>query len=189
MGHGQTSFSGPCKDVQSSCLLNMSKAPGTCAGVGRAVALRMCWPCRYMADQVIGFLQDIAAAVMAVWHRRELPHREVEGEIIRPPMFEGNWGNKPERCLVDEAFKGLVADPVVSLPPGILNFKVWGSLGWQWQWQLMGRVACGWDTDMWGSHCSLDAAPLVGMNRAFKGGARSSTPASHPDALSSWCKM
>ena len=66
-----------------------------------------------MADQVIGFLQDIAAAVMAVWHRRELPHREVEGEIIRPPMFEGNWGNKPERCLVDEAFKGLVADPVV----------------------------------------------------------------------------
>ena len=69
--------------------------------------------CRYMADQVIGFLQDIAAAVMAVWHRRELPHREVEGEIIRPPMFEGNWGNKPERCLVDEAFKGLVADPVV----------------------------------------------------------------------------
>ena len=72
----------------------------------------VCWS-RYMADQVIGFLQDIAAAVMAVWHRRELPHREVEGEIIRPPMFEGNWGNKPERCLVDEAFKGLVADPVV----------------------------------------------------------------------------
>ena len=66
-----------------------------------------------MADQVIGFLQDIAAAVMAVWHRRELPHREVEAEIIRPPMFEGNWGNKPERCLVDDAFKGLVADPVV----------------------------------------------------------------------------
>ena len=39
---------------------------------------RLCMAClcRYMADQVIGFLQDIAAAVMAVWHRRELPHRE-----------------------------------------------------------------------------------------------------------------
>ena len=28
-------------------------------------------------------------------------------------MFEGNWGNKPERCLVEDAFKALVVEPVV----------------------------------------------------------------------------
>lgn len=38
---------------------------------------------------------------------------QVEQEALRPPMFEGNWGNKPERCLVEDAFKALVVEPVV----------------------------------------------------------------------------
>ena len=33
-------------------------------------------------------------------------------------MFEGNWGNKPERCLVEDAFRALVVEPVVRATRG-----------------------------------------------------------------------
>ena len=64
---------------------------------------------RFMADQVIGHLQDMAAYVLKTYlDVPQAPHPEVLNEVLRQPIFQGNHAEKPETCILDDQFRALV---------------------------------------------------------------------------------
>ena len=72
--------------------------------------------CRFMADQVIGYFQDMAAYVLEAYaHLPEPPHPEVQQEVLRKAVLPGNAAEKPEICLLDERFKALAVGGHVRL--------------------------------------------------------------------------
>lgn len=81
--------------------------------------------CRYIADIVIGFLQDMAAYVAQTYaeSHHEL-HPEVHEDILPPPLFPGNAGDKPESCFFDDSFAALVTDSEVSTSQHLLSFAL-----------------------------------------------------------------
>ena len=61
-----------------------------------------------MADQVIGYFQDMAAYVLETHAQlAQPPHPEVQQEVLRRAVLPGNAAEKPEICLLDERFKAL----------------------------------------------------------------------------------
>lgn len=78
--------------------------------------------CRFMADQVIGYLQDIGAYVLKTHgNGQSAPHPEVVHEVLRQPIFSGNHAEKPETCLLDDQFKALAVGGHVRLSPILLT--------------------------------------------------------------------
>lgn len=78
-----------------------------------------------MADQVIGYLQDLGAYVLRTHAGlAQAPHPEILQEVLRPPVFGGNHAEKPETCLLDDQFKALAVGGHVSWPTPIsMPFK------------------------------------------------------------------
>ena len=71
---------------------------------------------RFMADQVIGYFQDMAAYVLETCaHLPEPPHPEVQQEVLRRAVLPGNAAEKPEICLLDDHFKALAVGGHVRL--------------------------------------------------------------------------
>ncbi|CAL5221891.1 g4156 [Coccomyxa viridis] len=71
---------------------------------------------RYMADLIIGYLQNVALHVIDHMRVTELLHEEAVHEALHMPMFDDNWENHASRCQMDFEFKSLVSE----------------DKGWQW---------------------------------------------------------
>ena len=95
-----------------------SLCAGDCLCMGRSVLQQArrgflrwvrCCPCRYMADLIIGYLQNIALHVIDHMRVTELLHEEAVHEALHRPMFDDNWENHASRCQMDFEFKSLVS--------------------------------------------------------------------------------
>lgn len=76
--------------------------------------------CRYMADLIIGYFQNVALHV--VDHapdsgRGELQHEGPVMEALPEPMFVGNSEAHASHCRMDEDFRALVSSDQVRKPP------------------------------------------------------------------------
>lgn len=69
---------------------------------------------RYMADLLIGYLQNIALHVIDHMRVTELLHEEAVHEALHMPMFDDNWENHASRCQMDFEFKSLVSEDKAS---------------------------------------------------------------------------
>ena len=80
--------------------------------------------CRYLADLVIGHLQDQAATVLVAYlhsmHAGTVDTLwqglEAHAQELPAPVLPGNWGNLTETCILDESFKDLVTPKWVCKP-------------------------------------------------------------------------
>ena len=81
---------------------------------------------RYLADLVIGFLQDQAHSVLLAYlhglrsYSTSALWKEVEVQSdlkVLAPVLSGNWGNLTEKCMMDESFKHLITPKWVSCLP------------------------------------------------------------------------
>ncbi len=69
--------------------------------------------CRYMADLIIGYLQNIALHVIDHMKPAAMLHEEAVHAALQMPMFEDNWETHASHCQVDFDFKALVTQDQV----------------------------------------------------------------------------
>ena len=70
--------------------------------------------CRYLADLVIGHLQDLAASEVLApfapagagddWRRAGVHRQREDLQAIGPPLQRNNFANLTEACILDEDF-------------------------------------------------------------------------------------
>ena len=72
---------------------------------------------RFLADLVIGHLQDAAAAEIVDHHvatagdgdhRSGLHHNRLSPDALGPPLQKDNWANMTETCVLDEEFRAMI---------------------------------------------------------------------------------
>lgn len=74
---------------------------------------------RYIADVMIGFLQDMLAYMLQTFLSQErLPHADVLLDQLPAPLFEGNTADQLEKCILDDDFKNLVFGNQVTTDEG-----------------------------------------------------------------------
>lgn len=70
---------------------------------------------RYMADLLIGYLQNVGLHVLAHSGGKlgQLPHELAVREPLPQPMFDGNWETHASHCRVGDEFRELVSNDTV----------------------------------------------------------------------------